>query len=55
MKLTRQHEIQSYTDGETVVREGEQANDMFVIRSGRIESSGAATVDGGESRVGRSA
>jgi CRP-like cAMP-binding protein len=37
MKLTRQHEIQSYVDGEVVVREGEQANDMFVIRSGGIE------------------
>jgi CRP/FNR family transcriptional regulator, cyclic AMP receptor protein len=37
MKLTRHHEIQSFKDGEIVVREGEQANDMFVIRSGRIE------------------
>lgn len=37
MKLTRQHEIQSYGDGEIIVREGDQANDMFVIRSGRVE------------------
>jgi CRP-like cAMP-binding protein len=37
MKLTRQHDIQDYADGEIVVREGEQGSDMFVVRSGRIE------------------
>lgn len=37
MKLTRQHEIQTYEDNEVIVREGDQANDMFVIRSGRVE------------------
>ena len=40
MKLTRQHEIQTFKDGEIVVREGEQANDMFVIRSGKVSSGG---------------
>ena len=37
MKLTKQHEIQDFKDGEVIVREGEQAHDMFVIRSGRVE------------------
>lgn len=37
MKLTQQHEIQEFKDGEIIVREGEQAQDMFVIRSGRVE------------------
>jgi CRP/FNR family cyclic AMP-dependent transcriptional regulator len=37
MKLTRQHEIQEFKDGDIIVREGEQASDMFVIRSGQVE------------------
>ena len=37
MKLTQQHEIQEFKDGEIIVREGEQAQDMFVIRAGRVE------------------
>jgi CRP/FNR family cyclic AMP-dependent transcriptional regulator len=37
MKLTRQHDIQDFKDGEIIVREGEQASDMFVIRSGQVE------------------
>jgi CRP-like cAMP-binding protein len=37
MALTRQHEIQDFQDGEIIVREGETANDMFVIRSGQVE------------------
>jgi CRP/FNR family cyclic AMP-dependent transcriptional regulator len=37
MKVTRQHEIQTFKDGEIVVREGDQTSEMFVIRKGQIE------------------
>jgi CRP-like cAMP-binding protein len=37
MKSSRHHEVQTFDDGEVVVREGEDTREMFVIRSGRIE------------------
>ena len=37
MPIRRQHDIQNFKDGEIIVREGDQANDMFVIRSGNVE------------------
>lgn len=37
MSMLRQHDIQNYKDGDVIVREGEQASDMFVIRAGQVE------------------
>lgn len=37
MSMLRQHDIRDYKDGDVIVREGEQASDMFVIRSGQVE------------------
>jgi CRP-like cAMP-binding protein len=37
MKELKGHEIQTFDDGEAVVREGEETREMFIIREGRIE------------------
>ncbi len=37
MKVPKGHEVQTFEDGEVVVREGEETREMFIIRSGRIE------------------
>lgn len=37
MKNVSRHEIQTFADGEIVVREGEETREMFVIRKGEIE------------------
>jgi CRP-like cAMP-binding protein len=37
MKVPKGHEIQTFDDGEVVVREGEETREMFIIREGRIE------------------
>ena len=37
MKNVSRHEIQTFADGEIVVREGEGTREMFVIRKGEIE------------------
>ena len=39
MKPIRQHEIQTFVDGEIVFNEGESSSEMFVVRSGKIEIS----------------
>jgi CRP-like cAMP-binding protein len=39
MKVTRQHEIQTFTDGETIFNEGESSSEMFVVRNGKVEIS----------------
>lgn len=39
MKVTRQHEIQKFTDGETIFTEGESSSEMFVLRTGKVEIS----------------
>ncbi|MGH7619338.1 MAG: Crp/Fnr family transcriptional regulator [Gemmatimonadaceae bacterium] len=39
MKATRQHEIQKFSDGETIFNEGESSSEMFVVRTGKIEIS----------------
>lgn len=37
MKVTRHHEIQVFSDGEVVVREGDESREMFIIQQGRVE------------------
>jgi CRP-like cAMP-binding protein len=37
MKGPKGHEVQSFEDGEIVVREGEETREMFIIRVGRVE------------------
>ena len=37
--LGRQHEVQTYADGEVVFSEGDLSTEMFVVRSGKIEIS----------------
>lgn len=37
MKLSGRHEVQSFEDGEIVVREGEKSREMFIVRSGRVQ------------------
>ena len=37
MKTLKGHEVQTFDDGEVVVREGEETREMFIIREGRIE------------------
>jgi CRP/FNR family transcriptional regulator, cyclic AMP receptor protein len=37
MKAPKGHEVQTFDDGEVVVREGEETREMFIIRVGRIE------------------
>lgn len=37
MKVPKGHEVQTFDDGEVVVREGEETREMFIIREGRIE------------------
>lgn len=39
MKVTRQHEIQSFADGEIIFNEGESSSEMFVVRTGKVEIS----------------
>lgn len=37
MKVSRRHEVQTFEDGEVVVREGDESREMFIIRRGRVE------------------
>ena len=37
MKTLKGHEVQTFDDGEVVVREGEETREMFISREGRIE------------------
>jgi CRP/FNR family cyclic AMP-dependent transcriptional regulator len=37
MKYGSQHEIQQFSDGEIVVREGDQTREMYVIKEGGVE------------------
>jgi len=37
MKVSRRHEVQTFEDGEVVVREGEESREMFIVRTGRVE------------------
>jgi CRP/FNR family transcriptional regulator, cyclic AMP receptor protein len=37
MKVSRRHEVQTFEDGEVVVREGEESREMFIVRKGRVE------------------
>lgn len=39
MKATRQHEVQSYADGEIIFNEGESSSEMYVVRAGKVEIS----------------
>ena len=39
MKVTRQTEVQTFTDGEIIFNEGESSSEMFVVRSGRVQIS----------------
>lgn len=39
MKVTRHHEVQSFSDGETIFTEGESSSEMYVVRSGKVEIS----------------
>jgi CRP-like cAMP-binding protein len=39
MKALRQHEIQTFTDGEVVFLEGDASTEMFVVRTGKVEIS----------------
>lgn len=39
MKVTRQHEIQAFADGEIVFNEGESSSEMYVVRTGKVEIS----------------
>lgn len=46
MGATGHEHVESYRDGEIIVREGEASREMFVIQHGRVEVSKG--VDGGE-------
>ncbi|MEP6992241.1 MAG: cyclic nucleotide-binding domain-containing protein [bacterium] len=37
MKPTRQHEVQTFSDGEVIFHEGESSSEMFVVRNGKVE------------------
>lgn len=39
MKVTRQHELQKFSDGETIFTENESSSEMFVVRTGKVEIS----------------
>jgi CRP-like cAMP-binding protein len=39
MKAFRQHEIQSFADGEIIFTEGDTSSEMYVIRTGKVEIS----------------
>ena len=39
MKTTRQHEVQTFSHGEIIFREGDSSSEMFVVRTGRVEIS----------------
>jgi CRP/FNR family cyclic AMP-dependent transcriptional regulator len=39
MKATRQHEAQTFVDGEIIFTEGDSSSEMFVVRTGRVEIS----------------
>jgi CRP-like cAMP-binding protein len=39
MKVTRQHELQKFCDGETIFVENESSSEMFVVRTGKVEIS----------------
>lgn len=37
IKATREHEFQSFADGEIIFTEGDSSSEMFVVRSGKVE------------------
>ncbi len=37
MKVTRQHEVQTFGDGEVIFNEGDTSNEMYVVRTGKVE------------------
>jgi CRP-like cAMP-binding protein len=39
MKATRHHEVQTFSHGEMIFREGDSSSEMFVVRSGQVEIS----------------
>jgi CRP/FNR family transcriptional regulator, cyclic AMP receptor protein len=39
MKATRHHEVQKFSHGEIIFREGDSSSEMFVVRSGQVEIS----------------
>jgi CRP/FNR family transcriptional regulator, cyclic AMP receptor protein len=39
MKVTSKHEVQKFGDGETIFTEGDSSQEMFVVRSGKVEIS----------------
>jgi len=39
MKAFRQHEIESFADGEVIFTEGDTTSEMYVIRTGKVEIS----------------
>ena len=39
MKVSGQHEIQTFLNGETIFNEGDSSSEMFVVRTGKIEIS----------------
>jgi CRP/FNR family transcriptional regulator, cyclic AMP receptor protein len=39
MKVTSKHEVQTFADGETIFTEGDNSQEMFVVRGGKVEIS----------------
>jgi CRP/FNR family cyclic AMP-dependent transcriptional regulator len=39
MKAFKQHELQSFADGEVIFKEGDTSSEMYVIRTGRVDIS----------------
>ena len=39
MKVSGQHEVQTFLNGETIFNEGDSSSEMFVVRTGKIEIS----------------
>jgi CRP-like cAMP-binding protein len=39
MKVTKHHELQKFSDGETIFIENESSSEMFVVRTGKVEIS----------------
>lgn len=39
MKATRHHEVQTFSHGELIFREGDSSSEMFVVRTGQVEIS----------------
>jgi len=39
MKAMSKHEVQTFSDGETIFNEGDSSSEMFVVRTGKVEIS----------------